>query len=124
MTTPTLYERLGGEPAIDAAVDIFYKKILLDDTINHFFKDIDMDKQVAKQKGFLTMAFGGPKAYSGKHMRHAHKNIDGLTGAHFDSVVNHLATTLKELGVTDDLIGEVATIANSVRSDVLNLTEN
>jgi len=32
-----LYERIGGEPAVNAAVDIFYRKVLSDQHINHFF---------------------------------------------------------------------------------------
>ncbi|MCW8884791.1 MAG: group 1 truncated hemoglobin, partial [Motiliproteus sp.] len=50
----TLYERLGGEAAVDAAVDIFYRKVLLDDRINSYFEGVDMDAQAGKQKAFLT----------------------------------------------------------------------
>ena len=39
----TIYEELGGEPAVDAAVDIFYRKVLADERISRFFDDIDMD---------------------------------------------------------------------------------
>ena len=64
----SLYERLGGANAVNAAVDIFYRKVLADDRVNGFFDDVDMDRQIAKQKGFLTMAFGGPNSYTGKSM--------------------------------------------------------
>ena len=43
----TLFERIGGEPAVDAAVDLFYRKVLSDDGIVRFFNDIDMDEQRA-----------------------------------------------------------------------------
>ena len=56
-TEPTLYEQLGGEKAVDAAVDLFYKKVLADDRVNGFFKGVDMDRQRAMQKAFLTFAF-------------------------------------------------------------------
>jgi hemoglobin len=65
----TLFEQLGGEAAVDAAVGIFYRKVLADDRINSFFEGVDMEKQAAKQKAFLTMAFGGPHNYTGKDMR-------------------------------------------------------
>ena len=118
----TLYERLGGQAAIDAAVDIFYRKVLSDERISSFFDDVDMDAQIAKQKSFLTMAFGGPHNYSGKDMREGHKHLveRGLDDSHFDAVVENLGATLKELGVDDDTIGEVAAVAESVRDDVLN----
>ena len=41
--TQSLYERIGGEAAVNAAVDIFYRKVLADDRISHFFETVDMD---------------------------------------------------------------------------------
>ncbi len=118
----TLYERLGGEAAVDAAVDIFYRKVLSDDRINEYFEGVDMDAQAAKQKSFLTMVFGGPNNYSGKDMREGHKHLveRGLNDSHVDAVIENLGSTLKELGVEDADIQEVADIANSVRDDILN----
>lgn len=122
-TNATLYEQLGGEAAVNAAVDIFYRKVLNDHRINRFFDNTDMDKQAAKQKAFLTMAFGGPNNYSGVDMRRAHahlvKNL-GLDDSHFDAVVENLATTLQELNVPNALIQQVAAIAESTRNDVLD----
>ncbi|MBC6907246.1 group 1 truncated hemoglobin [Saccharophagus sp. K07] len=115
----SLYERIGGEPAVDAAVDIFYRKVLADDRICHFFDTVDMDKQAAKQKAFLTMVFGGPNHYSGKDLREGHKHM-ALTEIHFDAVIENLAATLQELGVAAEDIQEIAAIANSVKNDVLN----
>lgn len=115
----SVYERIGGEPAVDAAVDIFYRKVLADDRISHFFSSVDMKRQAAKQKAFLTMAFGGPNSYSGKDMREGHKHMN-LNETHFNAVIEHIASTLKELGVSDADINEVAAIANSVKDDVLN----
>jgi hemoglobin len=115
----SLYERLGGEASVDKAVDIFYRKVLSDDLISGFFSSVDMDKQAAKQKAFLTMVFGGPNNYTGKDMREGHKGM-GLEEKHFDAVVGHLAGTLTELGVGDADIQEVAGIAMSVKDDVLN----
>jgi len=118
---PSLFEQLGGEAAVNAAVDIFYRKVLNDDRINRFFEGVDMEKQAAKQKAFLTMAFGGPHNYTGQDMRrgHAHLVAQGLNDSHFDAVMENLGGTLKELGVADALIGQVAAIAESTRNDVL-----
>jgi hemoglobin len=118
----TLYERLGGAPAMEAAVDIFYRKVLSDDRISRFFEDVDMDRQAAKQKAFLTMVTGGPANYTGQDMRkgHAHLVAQGLNDSHFDAVVELLAGTLVELGADAKDIAEVGALANSVRDDVLN----
>lgn len=117
----TLYDRIGGEAAVNAAVELFYRKVLSDYRINRFFDKTDMETQIAKQKAFFTMAFGGPNNYTGGDMRsvHAHLVKMGLDGSHFDAVMEHLGATLTELGVPADLIGEAAAIAESTRNDVL-----
>lgn len=117
----TLYEKLGGEAAVNAAVDIFYRRVLEDYRINRFFDNSDMEKQAAKQKAFLTMAFGGPNNYTGTDMRTAHARLVkmGLNASHFDVVMEHLTGTLAELNVPQELIDQVATIAESTRNDVL-----
>jgi hemoglobin len=117
----SLYERIGGEPAVNAAVDIFYRKVLDDYRINRFFNNADMDQQIAKQRAFFTMAFGGPNNYTGKDMRNAHAHLVkmGLNDSHFDAVMEHLGATLVELNVPQDLIAEAAAIALSARDDVL-----
>ena len=40
----SLFERIGGEGAVDAAVDLFYTKILADDRVKSFFTQTDMNK--------------------------------------------------------------------------------
>ena len=119
----TLYEQLGGEAAVDAAVDLFYRKVLRDESINFFFEHTDMEQQHKKQKAFMTMAFGGPHTYTGKDMRQAHKKLvkeKGLSEEHFDAVAGHLKATLEELNVANDLIHEVLKIVGSTRDDVLD----
>lgn len=116
----SVYEQIGGAAAVDAAVDIFYRKVLSDPVISHFFDSVDMDRQIGKQKAFLTMAFGGPNQYTGKDMRAAHKHMK-LTEAHFNAVAGHLKGTLEELKVPANLVNEVMKIAASTHDDVLNL---
>lgn len=120
--TQTLFEQLGGAAAVEAAVDNFYRKVLTDDRVSRFFEGVDMDRQRSKQKAFLTMAFGGPHNYTGKDMRngHAHLVQMGLNDSHVDAIIELLGATLRELGVSDDLIGQVAAIAESTRNDVLS----
>jgi hemoglobin len=121
-SVPSLYEQLGGEAAVDAAVDVFYRKVLTDDRVSSFFDDVDMDHQIAKQKAFLTMVFGGPVAYSGSDMRsgHAHLMKRGLNDSHVNAVIELLGESLREVGAPENLIAQVAGIAESARADVLN----
>ncbi len=117
----SLYERLGGEKAVDAAVELFYRRVLADGRIARFFDGVDMDQQIAKQKSFLTMAFGGPNNYSGLDMRNAHTRLveKGLNDSHVDAVIENLNGTLRQLGVPETEVKEVAALADSVRNDVL-----
>src|ERR1700679_1794653 len=116
------YEQIGGNEAVDAAVDLFYRKVLPDERVSHFFDDVDMDRQAAKQKAFLTMVLGGPTHYTGLDMRRGHLHLvaRGMNDNHVDIVVELLGRTLSELGVRDELIEQVAAVANSVRDDVLD----
>jgi hemoglobin len=118
----TLFDQLGGQAAVDAAVDVFYRKVLSDDRVSQFFDDVDMDRQIAKQKAFLTMVFGGPVAYTGKDMRTGHLHLvqRGLNDSHVDAVIELLGASLREVGAPEDLIAKVAAIAESARADVLN----
>lgn len=50
---------------------------------------------------------------------HAHLVDQGLNDQHVDIVIEHLGNTLKELGVADELIAQVAAIAEGARNDVL-----
>jgi len=116
----SLFENIGGSAAVDAAVDIFYRKVLADDSISMFFDSVDMAGQHTKQKAFLTMVFGGPNSYSGKDLREGHKSMN-LTEAHFAAVGGHLQATLEELSVPKEYIDEVMGIVVGAKSDILNL---
>ncbi len=50
----SICEQLGGEPAVDAAVEIFYKKVLADSNLNGFFAETNMNFQKKHQKNFIT----------------------------------------------------------------------
>lgn len=120
----SLFERLGGDAAVEAAVDIFYAKIMADASLKPFFAGVDMGRQSYMQRIFLTIPFGGPQGYSGKSLRAAHKPLveeKGLGEAHFAAAPGHLQVTLKEHNVPAVEIQEVMTIAASTHDDVVNL---
>lgn len=115
----SLYQRLGGKAAINAAVDLFYTKVLADERVNHFFEDTNMKAQHRKQKEFLSHALGAPTPWTGKDMRKAHENLD-LKEADFNAIAENLQATLKELKVDDKLIAEVMAVVATTKKDVLN----
>lgn len=119
----TLLEQIGGPDAVDAAVELFYDKVMKDSRINSFFDDVDMKGQRAKQKKFFNTILGGNLDAAADYMRRAHKNLveeGGLNDGHFDAVAENLASSLEELNVPAKLIGEVMGAAASLREPVLN----
>ncbi len=119
----TLYEKIGGEGAVEAAVEIFYSKVINDPALAPFFDGMNLDRQKRMQRSFLTVAFGGPNKYSGRGMRAAHSRpvAVGLKESHFNKVAEHLQHTLVELRVPHHLVQEVMDIAGSTKADILNL---
>jgi hemoglobin len=68
----TLFERLGGEPAITSVVEKFYGYMLADPVVSSFFSNTDMTKQKKRQTDFITLVTGGPNVYEGVDMKKAH----------------------------------------------------
>lgn len=119
----SLFEKLGGEEAIVATVEIFYEKVINDPLLSPFFETISMDAQGDKMIAFVARAFGGPDEFKGKDLRVAHKHLVdsmGLNDNHFDSVSTHLAATLNEMAIDQNLIDDCIAIVESTRDDVLN----
>lgn len=114
----TVYERIGGADAIRAAVDLFYRKVTGDESINHHFEDINMARLKAHQRAMITAVAGGPNEYSGRSMHDAHAHLN-ITNQEFDTVVGHLVDTLNELGVPQDEIDRLAPPVLALRSDIV-----
>ncbi len=116
------YEQLGGEAAVDKAVDLFYNKVMADPAVNYFFEGIDMETQRRMQKGFMNYAFGGSLPYSGRDLTAVHARLvkdKGLNDSHFDIIVKHFGNALRELGVKEEMVDVAVRIVESARQDVL-----
>ncbi len=121
--TESLFERIGGAPAVKATVAKLYSKILSDPILIPFFEDIDVERLRKSQTAFVSMAAGAKTPYTGQSLRTAHQHLVdkmGLNDVHFDAVATHLHDSLDELGVPKGLIEEVLAIVETTRDDVLN----
>lgn len=118
----SLYERIGGKSAVQAAVTKLYGRILTDPLLSPFFNHDRIDILKKSQTAFITMAFGGDHHYTGKSLRDAHAPLleKGLGDKHFDAVAGHLKAVLEELKVSPDLIAEALAIVETTRKDVLS----
>ena len=115
----TIYQRIGGEAAVSAAVDRFYERVLADPALSHFFNGVSMSRLKAHQFAFLTQALGGPKQYTGASMRDAHSKL-AIEQRHFDSVAVHLVETLRELGVPEEIVGQIAAAVTPLSGQIVN----
>ncbi|MEG4009187.1 group 1 truncated hemoglobin [Microcoleus sp. Pol11C1] len=113
----TLYEKMGGEPAIKEMVDDFYRDVLADEVVSHFFDHTDMAKQARHQTAFISYALGGTKQYSGRSMEKAHSGLN-LQPEHFDAIVKHLTDAIIAHGASpedlDEVLGKIATLKEAV----------
>src|SRR5687767_62648 len=99
----SLYDRLGGTPAITAVVDEFVARVAADTRINRYFASVASDSsRLGAFKGKLVdqicQASGGPCKYTGKDMKSAHAGM-GITGAEFDALVEDLVGALDRFKV-------------------------
>jgi len=117
----SLHDFLGGDRhELLLAASAFYKKVLADELLSPYFKGVDMERQAGMLAEFLAMAFGGRHAYTGRDLRTAHQHLPGLTDAHFDRVLGHLAGTLREAGLSEGDVITAGAVAETVRDHVLN----
>jgi hemoglobin len=115
----SLYERIGGAPAVTAAVERFYVRVLADPMLAPFFENINIARLKRHQLAFLSQALGGPQEYSGASMSRAHARLS-IEQRHFDAVAGHLVETLRELGVGEEIVGEVVAAVTPLASQIVN----
>ena len=115
----SIYEEIGGKDAVNAAVDIFYVKVLADPLLEPFFSDVEMGGQSRKQKAFFTMLFKGQSDGADEYMRKSHKDMV-ISDEAFGAVAGHLNATLEELNVPVHLVEQIMGAAASLQGAVQN----
>jgi hemoglobin len=102
----SLYDRLGGKPAIEAVIGEFLGNVAGDDRINSAFGLVDLVKLRTHLIDFVCVATGGPCQYTGRDMKSAHAGM-GITGAQFDALVEDLVKALDKFNVPAEEKGEL-----------------
>jgi hemoglobin len=116
----SLFERLGGQPAIDAVVDDFAPRVLADARINKKFTKTDAPRLVAMLKSFMCSATGGPCQYTGLSMKASHKNM-GVTDAEFGALVEDLVASLDKFNVPAQEKGELLAALGPLGPDIIEV---
>jgi len=103
-----LYERLGGQKAVQAVVDDFIGNLAADTRINLRFFNTDIPKLNKLLVEFVCMATGGPCKYTGQGMEESHAGME-LVDEEFVALVEDLVKTLDKFKVPkaekDQLLG-------------------
>lgn len=104
----SLYDRLGGKPAITAVVDEFVARVAADARINAFFAHTDIAHLKMELVNQICEASGGPCKYTGRSMKDAHRGM-GVGDADFNALVEDLVGALDKFNVgkaeKDQLLG-------------------
>jgi hemoglobin len=118
----TLFDTVGGRLTINAAVESFYKRVLANESLRQFFKDVRLDHLHARQSMFVSMPLGGKTVYTGKdiHTAHAEPRLKGMNESHFETFLNHFRAALAEVGVQSDRLEQIIKLLDKSRGAVLN----
>lgn len=118
---PTIYDAIGGDPALVAVVDDFYTRVLADPNLSGFFAGANMTKLKGRQVEFFAAALGGPLPYQGASMRDAHRGR-GIRQEHFDLVAGHLVASLSGAGVPDEIISQIIGAIAPLADEIVSAT--
>lgn len=117
-TEVTLFEKIGGEPAVEAVVELFYGRVLADPELAGYFEGVEIARLKRHQALFVGQALGSRKPFQGRTMQRAHAGL-AITEAAFDLVVGHLAASLAEAGLDEDTIGSIAALLLPLKPDIV-----
>jgi hemoglobin len=116
--TASVYDSLGANAGLRAAVDDFYDRIHANRSLAPYFDGVDMATLKSHQVDMLSAATGGPQKYTGRDMARAHAGLD-ITDEAFDRVVGHLNATLVEAGADDGTIRAVLGALSPLRASIV-----
>jgi hemoglobin len=118
MMHTSLYERLGGTPAITAVVDDFVGNVAADRRINTFFAHTDIPRLKFLLVQQICQGTGGPCFYSGRDMKGTHAGL-GIRGRHFTALVQDLGKSLNKFKVPAREQKELVAILAPMKRDIV-----
>jgi hemoglobin len=114
----SLYDRLGGKPAITAVVDDFVARVAADNRINGKFANADIPRLKMMLVDQICQASGGPCTYTGRDMKTAHAGM-GVSGPEFDALVGDLVATLSKFKVGEREKNELLGALGPMKKDIV-----
>jgi hemoglobin len=119
MQTRSLYDRLGGKPAIQAVVDDFVGNVAADTRINRRFGSTSIPRLKGMLVDQICEATGGPCKYTGRSMKDAHAGMK-ITDPEFNALVEDLVKSLDKFKVPAREKQELLTALGGMKGDIVN----
>jgi hemoglobin len=116
----SLYDRLGGKPAIKAVVDQFVANVAADSRINGRFATTDIPRLKGHLVDQVCMATGGPCVYTGRDMKTAHAGMK-ISTADFNALVEDLVKALEHLKVPERERHELLGLLGPMKADIVEI---
>ena len=116
----SLFERLGGQGAIQAVVTKFIGNVGADKRINGYFATADLKKLNKLLVEQVCAASGGPCTYSGRDMKTTHKGMKVTTAA-FNALVEDLVSALDTFNVPAKEKGELLAVLGPMGKDIIEV---
>jgi len=114
----TLYESMGGEPALRTAVEHFADLVQTDDRINFTFAEADMSKFKKLIFEQLCNLSGGPCKYTGRDMRTSHVKLN-INNAEFNALAEDLYIALDRAGIPYRLQNKLMALLAPMQHDIV-----
>ena len=118
MMKKSLYDRLGGQPAVTAVVDDFVGNVAGDNRINGKFANANIPRLKKLLVEQISAGTGGPAMYTGRDMKTAHAGMK-ITDAEFGALVEDLIKTLDKFKVPEQEKGELLGILGPMKGDIV-----
>jgi hemoglobin len=131
----TLYERLGGEKTIVALVDDVTERVMNDPRVNFerhqiskgFLRgsydpwqpsseNVELFKKHMVE--FVTLASGGPAAYTGRDMHSVHKGMR-ISNSEYDAFVGDVKTSMDKLGLPTKEKKDLLAVFETARKEIV-----
>jgi hemoglobin len=116
---PTLYDQLGGTPAIEKVIDDFVGYVAKDNRINFFFAKTNIPHLKKELVDQVCEGTGGPCKYTGLSMKQAHKGMN-INTAQFNALVEDLQKSMDANSVPLGLQNQLLAILAPMQPDVVH----
>ena len=93
--------------SVERSVSLFLRRMQDDPALSWTFDGVNRTLVQRHAVAFVIAALGGPDLYPGRDLRAVHERFN-LNNDHFDAAVVHLIYSLRDAGIADGVLAELA----------------